>query len=89
MSEENQVNDELVQRVLGGDRGALEEFLLRSYDWLERYIQSQIPPAKRGQIRAEDVIQEVYLKVFRKMDSFRPEGRGQLFSWLQTVARNT
>ncbi len=80
---------ELIRRVLEGDAVALEEFLLRNYGFLEAYIQRRIPPGKRGLVRSEDIIQEVYLKIFRNAQSYRPEGRAQLYSWLQTVARNT
>ncbi|MEZ6091137.1 MAG: RNA polymerase sigma factor [Pirellulaceae bacterium] len=93
MSESNEADndreDELVRRFIGGDRAALEELLLRNYDWLEAYISGLISKEQRNLVQIEDVIQEVYLRVFRKLDSFEPEGRGQLFSWLQTIARNT
>ncbi len=83
------IEDELVQRVLQGDDSALEEFLLRNYDWLERYIEDKIPVSKRSLVSAEDVLQEVYLKIFRSLGKYRPEGRPQLYAWLQTIARNT
>lgn len=82
-------DDELIGRVLEGDPVALEEFLLRNYAYLESYIQKRIPAGKRGLVRSEDIIQEVYLKVFTKIQSYKPEGKPQLYAWLQTIARNT
>lgn len=81
--------ERLIHSVLDGDRAALEELLLRNYDWLERYVIRFIPAERRGTLCPEDIIQDVYLQVFRKIDSFRPEGRRQFFAWLQTIARNT
>ena len=81
--------DELISRILEGDKSALEEFLLLNYQALDLYIQRRIPANQRGHVNSEDVIQEVYLRVFRNLKSFRVEGREQLFSWLQTIARNT
>lgn len=78
----------LLDRVLAGDRSALEEFLLRNYDWLLGYIKSKIPPAGRGILHPDDVIQEAYCRIFRNLDAFKPQGRAQLYSWLQTIARN-
>ena len=87
---EEKADDEiLITRLLTGDAQALEAFLLLHYDWLEGYVRRRIPVGQRGAIASEDIIQEVYLRVFRNLDAFRPEGREQLFSWLQTIARNT
>lgn len=36
---------------------------------------------------AEDILQETYIKVWRKAGSFR-EGRADPFAWLATIARN-
>ncbi|QDV66477.1 ECF RNA polymerase sigma-E factor [Rosistilla carotiformis] len=88
-SSDEQTDDSLVERVLGGDRAALEELLLRNYDWMERYVKRFLPASNRSTLSPEDIIQDVYLQVFRKIGSFEPQGRGQLFAWLQTIARNT
>lgn len=37
---------------------------------------------------AEDVLQEAFIKIWRKMDSYDPQ-RGRLFTWLLNVVRNT
>ncbi|TWU03686.1 RNA polymerase sigma factor [Neorhodopirellula pilleata] len=81
--------DELIAKLLAGDESALEAFLLTHYQWLDQYIQRRIPANQKGRINSEDIIQEVYLRVFRNLPSFRAEGREQLFAWLQTIARNT
>jgi len=87
-SQDEAEGSDLIERVLSGDRSALEEFLLRHYDWLEAYVRRRIPLNQQGLIQPEDVIQEVYLRVFQAADRYRPQGRGQLYAWLQTIARN-
>ena len=85
----DEIEDRLIERIRDGDRLALQELLLRNYDWLQRYLVGMIPSNQRNCIAIDDLMQEVYLRIFRSIDRFRVEGRSQLFSWLQTIGRNT
>lgn len=76
-------DDGLLARISGGDTAALGEL----YD---RYARVAIAVAYRvlgehGQ--AEDVVQEAFLAVWRRVDSFDPS-RGSVRSWLLTITRN-
>jgi RNA polymerase sigma-70 factor (ECF subfamily) len=79
---------ELLQKASSGDKAALEALLVIQYDWLESYVAKQIPPGERNRLTPEDVIQEVYCKIFRKIDHFRLQTIGELTSWLKTVAHH-
>jgi RNA polymerase sigma-70 factor, ECF subfamily len=72
----------LVQRLRGGDSGALEAFM-------ERYT-SRVYRLAYGitgnTADAEEVVQDVYLTVFRKIHTF--EGRSAVGSWIYRVTTN-
>ncbi len=73
---------DLVARIRTGDAAALRVVV-------ERY-QQRIFALVHGIIRdaheVEDVAQEVFLKVFTKIDAF--DGRSQFYTWLYRVAAN-
>jgi len=73
---------DLVARIRSGDAAALRAVV-------ERY-QHRIFALIHGIIRdaheVEDVAQEVFLKVFTRIDAF--DGRSQFFTWLYRVAAN-
>jgi RNA polymerase sigma-70 factor, ECF subfamily len=74
---------ELVERFQAGDKNVLTELLNR--------YQSRIYRLSYGILRnpqdAEEVIQEVFLRLFQKLDSFK--GDSTFASWLYRVAINT
>jgi RNA polymerase sigma-70 factor (ECF subfamily) len=73
----------LAQRIRSGDREALGEL----YD---RYASVALATALRvvaDRDRAEDVVHDAFLAVWRKIDRFDP-ARGSMRAWLLTVVRN-
>src|SRR3954467_15546534 len=71
-----------VRAARGGDLNAFEE-LVRRYDRALLRIAQTI---MRSREEAEDVVQEAFLKTFRKLDQFR---EGSRFStWLTRIAIN-
>ena len=76
-------DQELVERCLRGDRGAWESIVhehhRRVYNLAYRYC---------GRFdEAEDLTQEIFLKVYRSMAAYRPES-GAFVTWLLRVGRN-
>jgi RNA polymerase sigma-70 factor, ECF subfamily len=76
-------DQDLVARVTRGDSGALDELYQRH----ARSVYSLILHIVRDPSTAEDVTQDVFLKLWRQSESYRPE-RGALSSWLLSVAHN-
>ena len=74
----------LMRSVAAGNRGALAELYGRTssklYGICIRLLGSEA--------EAEDVLQDVYLKVWNKADHFDPE-RASPITWLAVLARNT
>jgi len=83
-SNPNQPSDgELVERFLKGDKTALDELLQRYYSRVYRLAYGIL----RNPQDAEEVIQEVFLRVFQKLESFK--GESSFSSWLYRVAIKT
>jgi RNA polymerase sigma-70 factor (ECF subfamily) len=73
----------LVEAAKAGDIGAFETLV-------RRHGQAVYAHAFRffgGEAAAEDVAQEVWIKVYRQMESF--DGRSRFSTWLYRITRNT
>src|SRR4051794_32630062 len=76
-------DQELVARLAVADADALDELYRRH----SRPVYSLALHIVRDPSAAEDVTQEVFLKLWRRSDSYKPE-RGALGSWLLSVTHN-
>ncbi|MBP9145544.1 MAG: sigma-70 family RNA polymerase sigma factor [Thermoanaerobaculia bacterium] len=74
---------ELLQRVAVADREAFRLFYDRHAPQVLAYVRS----LGRSRDASEDVVQEVFLAVWRKAGTYRPE-RGDVAGWLYTMTRN-
>ncbi len=78
------MNDtQLVEQVLNGNENAFR-FLVAKHQKLVLHVVGRIVQRRED---AEDVCQEVFVKVFRKLNRFRGESR--LSTWIATIAYNT
>jgi len=73
----------LIQRVADGERRAVAELFDASGDYVYGVIRRVLGPGDP----ADDVLQEVYVQVWRTADSFDP-GRASAWSWLALLARS-
>jgi len=80
---ETEADLQLVERVRTGDAAALETLMDRYASRIYRLAHG----ITRNEADAEEVVQDVFLTVFRKIHSF--EGRAALGSWIYRVATNT
>jgi RNA polymerase sigma-70 factor (ECF subfamily) len=74
---------ELVRQVLNGNQHACR-FLVATYQNLVNHIVRRILVRNAD---AEDICQDVFMKVFSRMHSFR--GDSKLSTWIATIAYNT
>ncbi len=78
------MNDaELVEQILNGNSNAFR-FLVAKHQQLVTHIVGRI---LQQQEDVEDVCQEVFIKVFRKLKRFR--GESKLSTWIARIAYNT
>jgi RNA polymerase sigma-70 factor (ECF subfamily) len=81
--EDTQVAALLVRRCLAGDSAAWEELVQRHH----RRIYNICLRFAGSADDAEDLTQEVFIKVYRTLNSFDTE-RGAFITWVTTVTRN-
>ena len=74
---------QLMKRIKARDADALEEL----YDLYNRLLFSMVISIVKKREEAEDVLQEVFVKIWNKADSFN-EDRGNVYSWIVTLTRN-
>ncbi|MCA8954047.1 MAG: sigma-70 family RNA polymerase sigma factor [Planctomycetes bacterium] len=74
---------ELISAVLEGSEVAFGTLVDRYKDRLFRLLGRYC----RDQVECEDLAQDVFLKVFRKLDTF--QGGSAFFTWLYRIAVNT
>ena len=72
----------LIRRTLAGDRHAFR-WLIKSH---ERLVFSIVWKIVRNQQDAEDISQEVFLKVYEKLNTFNQESK--LSTWIARIAYN-
>jgi len=76
-------DSELVERMRAGDPDALRHVVERYQDRIFGLLYGIV----RDRHEVEDVAQEVFLKVFTRIDAF--DGRSRFYTWLYRVAANT
>lgn len=75
------------QQLMQQIRGRQPEALSRIYDQYSTLVYSVAMRVLRDGAAAEDVMQEVFLKIWQQPDSFADQ-RGSLDGWLAVVTRN-
>lgn len=76
--------DELVASLKRNEKRAFEYL----YDNYSSALYGIILRVINDEIQAEDVMQEVFLKIWRKINDYDPS-RGRLFTWMMNIARNS
>jgi RNA polymerase sigma-70 factor (ECF subfamily) len=71
----------LIGRIAGGDRLAMQVLFARHHVRVYRFVLRLV----REESKAEDLISEVFLDVWRQADRF--EGRSAVSTWLLAIAR--
>src|SRR5881398_2704519 len=74
-------DEELIGRIAGGDRLAMQVLFARHHVRVYRFVLRVV----RDQTKAEDLISEVFLDVWRQADRF--EGRSTVSTWMLAIAR--
>lgn len=74
---------DLIPRIAGGDRDALRQL----YQATSAKLLAVCLRILSNRDESEDVLQEVYLTIWRRADRFEA-GRASVMTWISTIARN-
>lgn len=72
-----------MKRIQSRDADALEEL----YNLYNRLLFGMVLSIVKKREEAEDVLQEIFVKIWNKAESFNPD-RGNVYSWIVTLTRN-
>lgn len=76
-------NIQIIQKAMNGDQDAFNQLYMQSYRYVFFVVRNYVSDDET----TYDVIQEVFIKVFRNISSLRaPEA---YYGWLTTIAKNT
>jgi len=81
-SEEHDSDTALVERALANDLAAFEQLVARYQNKIVGFVARMLHDSDE----AEDVAQEVFIKAYRSLDSFR--GASSFSTWLYRIATN-
>jgi len=79
---------ELVQRAKSGDGTAFNALTQALRPELLRYATGRMGPVVSGQVDAEDIVQETFLKAYEGLDRFEWRGDGSLRRWMCAIAEH-
>ena len=74
-----------VAAARGGDRSALAKLLAAHHPALRARAETLMDPAIKTRIGPDDLVQEVYLDVARRIDRFEDRGPDSFLNWMQAI----
>ena len=75
----------LIERLRAGDRRALADLFQRHRDRLRRMVELRMDARLQGRIDASDVLQDGFLDLAKRVESYLSEPRLPVFLWLRLV----
>jgi RNA polymerase sigma-70 factor (ECF subfamily) len=79
---------ELIVRAKTGDGDAIEALLQRCLPALKRWAHGKLPPAARGALETDDIVQTVIMQWLRRLPQFEPTQVGATMAYLRRSALN-
>jgi RNA polymerase sigma-70 factor (ECF subfamily) len=89
MVPEQRQTETWVAKARQGDTVALAKLLTTLHPRLRARVEARLDPAWRGQLAPDDLLQEVYLEVFRQIGQFEYRGRGSFLAWVCAILDHT
>ncbi len=75
----------LLERLRAGDRRALADLFQRHRDRLRRMVELRIDARLQGRVDASDVLQDGFLDMAKRVESYLSDPRLPVFLWLRLV----
>jgi RNA polymerase sigma-70 factor, ECF subfamily len=75
----------LLERLRAGDRRVLGDLFQRHRDRLRKMVEPRMDPRLQGRIDASDVLQDGFLDLSKRVESYLSDPRLPMFLWLRLV----
>ncbi|MCB9833617.1 MAG: sigma-70 family RNA polymerase sigma factor [Planctomycetes bacterium] len=82
---EHGTTQQLVLKIKEGDREAFDQLFMRYYPRIKLVVRMQMLDKLRAQVEADDVIQEIYMEVYKNFHKFQYSDPDSFFKWVTTV----
>jgi RNA polymerase sigma factor (sigma-70 family) len=79
---------ELIERVRGGDKDALERLVARHSAPLRRWVSGRLPRWARDLADTDDLVQDTLIRTFKRIETFEHRGAGALQAYLRQAVMN-
>jgi RNA polymerase sigma-70 factor, ECF subfamily len=79
---------DLVLRANRGESQALDALLARYLPRLQRWAHGRLPPAARGALQTQDLVQDTLMHVLERLPSFNPRHEGAFQGYVRTTLWN-
>jgi len=76
-------DEQLVERIRGGDKTAFEHLYFRYFNRIYHYLEKRL----RNRADTEETVQEVFFNIFSSIDSYR--GEAPFVAWVFGLTRRT
>ncbi|HMS15865.1 MAG TPA: sigma-70 family RNA polymerase sigma factor [Planctomycetota bacterium] len=76
---------QLVLRIHGGDREAFNQLFMRYYPRIKLLVRLHMMEKLKAQVEVEDVIQEIYMEVYKNFHKFEYRDPDSFYKWVVTV----
>ena len=85
---DNETSFQLLLRAKAGDADALERLCARYLPRLHRWARGRLPRGARGAVDTGDIVQEVLIKVVRRIPIIEPRDEGAFQGYLRQALAN-
>jgi len=84
-SRDHRTTEQLVLRIHGGDLDAFNQLFMRYYPRIKLLVRLHMLDKLKAQVEADDVIQEIYMEVYRNFHKFEYRDPDSFYKWVITV----
>ena len=84
-SRDHRTTEQLVLRIHGGDLDAFNQLFMRYYPRIKLLVRLHMLDKLRAQVEADDVIQEIYMEVYRNFHKFEYRDPDSFYKWVVKV----
>ncbi len=82
---DHRTTQQLVHRIHGGDLDAFNQLFMRYYPRIKLLVRLHMLDKLRAQVEADDVIQEIYMEVYRNFHKFEYRDPDSFYKWVVKV----